>query len=64
MVRDYNQLFRYLYDNVDTFSNGFVSTIILIIAESQYKDSFVVDHEINAMAMFIQIIMEIDQRRK
>ena len=63
-VRDYNQLFRYLYDNVDTFSNGFVSTIILIIAESQYKDSFVVDHEINAMAMFIQIIMEIDQRRK
>jgi DNA polymerase III delta prime subunit len=63
-VRDFNQLFRYLYDNVDTFANGFVSTIILIIAESQYKDSFVVDHEINAMAMFIQIIMEIDQRRK
>jgi DNA polymerase III delta prime subunit len=62
-VRDFNQLFRYLYDNVDTFANGFVSTIILIIAESQYKDSFVVDHEINAMAMFIQIIMEIDQRR-
>jgi DNA polymerase III delta prime subunit len=62
-VRDFNQMFRYLYDNVDTFANGFVSTIILIIAESQYKDSFVVDHEINAMAMFIQIIMEIDQRR-
>ena len=63
-VRDFNQMFRYLYDNVDTFANGFVSTIILIIAEAQYKDSFVVDHEINAMAMFIQIIMEIDQRRK
>jgi DNA polymerase III delta prime subunit len=62
-VRDFNQMFRYLYDNVDTFANGFVSTIILIIAEAQYKDSFVVDHEINSMAMFIQIIMEIDQRR-
>jgi DNA polymerase III delta prime subunit len=62
-VRDFNQMFRYLYDNVDTFANGFVSTIILIIAEAQYKDSFIVDHEINAMAMFIQIIMEIDQRR-
>lgn len=62
-VRDFNQMFRYLYDNVDTFANGFVSTIILIIAEAQYKDSFVVDHEINTMAMFIQIIMEIDQRR-
>lgn len=63
-VRDFNQMFRHLYDNVDTYGNGFVSTIILIIAEAQYKDSFVVDHEINAMAMFIQIIMEIDQRRK
>lgn len=63
-VRDFNQMFRHLYDNVDTYANGFVSTIILIIAEAQYKDSFVVDHEINAMAMFIQIIMEIDQRRK
>ena len=63
-VRDFNQMFRYLYDNVDSFANGFVSTIILIIAEAQYKGSFVVDHEINAMAMFIQIIMEIDQRRK
>jgi DNA polymerase III delta prime subunit len=62
-VRDFNQMFRYLYDTVDTYANGFVSTIILIIAEAQYKDSFVVDHEINAMAMFIQIIMEIDQRR-
>ena len=57
-------MFRHLYDTVDTYANGFVSTIILIIAEAQYKDSFVVDHEINAMAMFIQIIMEIDQRRK
>ncbi len=63
-VRDFNHMFRYLYDNVDSFANGFVSTIILIIAEAQYKDSFVVDHEINAMAMFIQIIMEIEQRRK
>jgi len=35
----------------------------LILAESQYKDALVVDHEINAMAMFTQIIMEIDQRK-
>jgi DNA polymerase III delta prime subunit len=63
-ARDFNQLFRYLYDNVDSYASGFVSTIILIIAETQYKDSFVVDHEINAMSMFIQIIMEIEQRRK
>jgi len=62
-VRDYTPLFRYLYDNVDSYANGVVSSIILILAESQYKDALVVDHEINAMAMFTQIIMEIDQRK-
>ena len=62
-IRDYNPLFRYLYDNVEQYANGFVSTVIVIIAESQYKDAMVVDHEINAMSMFIQLIMEIDQRK-
>ena len=62
-IRDYNPLFRYLYDNIEEFANGVVSTAILIIAESQYKDAMVVDHEINAMSMFIQLIMEIDPRK-
>lgn len=62
-LRDYSQLYRYLYENVDEYASGFVSTVVLILAEAQYKDSFVVDHEINTMAMFVQIIMEIDQRR-
>ena len=62
-VRDYNPLFRYLYDNVEEYAGNFVSHIILILAESQYKDALVVDHEINAMAMFTQIIIEIDQRK-
>ena len=63
-VRDYVPMFRYLYDNVEEYANGFVSSAILIIADAQYKDAMVVDHEINAMAMFIQLIMEIDQRKK
>jgi DNA polymerase III delta prime subunit len=62
-IKDYSPLFRYLYDNVEDYAAGFVSTVILIIADAQYKDAFVVDHEINVMAMFIQIIMEIDQRK-
>jgi replication factor C small subunit len=62
-IRDYTPLFHYLYEHVEEYANGFVSTAILIIAESQYKDAMVVDHEINAMAMFIQLIMEIDQRK-
>lgn len=63
-VRDYVPMFRYLYDHVEEYANGFVSSAILIIADAQYKDAMVVDHEINAMAMFIQLIMEIDQRKK
>lgn len=59
-VRDFNQLFRYLYDNVDTYANGFVSTIILIIAESQYKDSFVVDHEINAWQCLFKLLWKLN----
>lgn len=39
-VRDFNQMFRYLYDNVDTYANGFVSTIILIIAELTIQRQF------------------------
>jgi DNA polymerase III delta prime subunit len=62
-IRDYNQLIRYLYDNVDSYANGFTSSVVIALAEAQYKDSLVVDHEINTMAMFIQIIMEIEQRR-
>lgn len=62
-IRDYNQLLRYMYDNVDSYANGFTSSVVIILAEAQYKDSLVVDHEINIMAMFIQIIMEIEQRR-
>lgn len=63
-IRDYVPMFRYLYDHVEEYANGFVSSAILIIADAQYKDAMVVDHEINAMAMFIQLIMEIDQRKK
>ena len=37
-VKDFNLLMRYLYENVETYANGFVSSIILILAEAQYKD--------------------------
>lgn len=58
-VKDYTPLYRHLYDNLNKFATGHIAQTILILAEAQYKDSFVVDHEINVMAMFIQIINEI-----
>lgn len=58
-VKDYTGLYKHLYDNLESFATGHIAGVILIIAESQYKDSFVVDKEINVMSMFIQIINEL-----
>jgi DNA polymerase III delta prime subunit len=58
-VKDYTALYKHLYDNLDTFAKGHIAGVILILAESQYKDSFVVDKEIAIMSMFIQIINEL-----
>jgi DNA polymerase III delta prime subunit len=58
-VKDYTGLYRSLYDNLESFATGHFAGMILIIAEAQYQDSFVVDKEINVMAMFVKIINEL-----
>lgn len=58
-VKDYTALYRFLYDNLDSFATGHVGPVILIIAEAQYQDSMVVDKEINVMSMFVKILNEI-----
>jgi len=58
-VRDFTPLYTFLYDNLDEFAHGHIAPCILIIAEAQYKDSSVVDKEINIMAMFVNILGEI-----
>lgn len=58
-VKDYSSLYRFLYDNLDTFATGHIAGVILILAEAQYQDSFCVDKEINVMSMFIKIINEL-----
>ena len=60
-VKDYTALYRFLYDNIDNFATGHIAGTILIIAEAQYQDSFVVDKEINVMSMFIKMINELYQ---
>jgi replication factor C small subunit len=58
-VKDFSSLYRFLYDNLDSFATGHLAGVILIIAEAQYKDSLVVDKEINVMSMFVQILNEL-----
>jgi len=56
-VRDYTKLYSTLYERVDEYAGNKVGTTIVNIAEAQYKDSLVVDKEINVMAMFVSILM-------
>tara|TARA_R110000803_G_scaffold198572_1_gene262356 strand:- start:977 stop:1897 length:921 start_codon:yes stop_codon:yes gene_type:complete len=58
-VKDFTPLYRGLYDEVDTYASGKVGQTILNIADGQYKDSMVVDKEINVMAMMLNILVTI-----
>ena len=55
-VKTFEDLYKYLYENIDEYGGAKISNCIVIIAEAQYQDSFVVDKEINIMAMFSKII--------
>ena len=55
-VSDYAELYRLLYDEVDTYSNGKVAECILAIAEGEFNDVNVVDKEICFMSTLIKIM--------
>ena len=56
-LRDFTPLYRSLYDGVDSYANSKVGQTILNIADGQYKDTMVVDKEINVMAMILNILI-------
>ena len=58
-VTDFAALFRLLYDEVDSYGSGKIADCILIIAKYELSDAQVVDKEINAMAMLIEILSTI-----
>lgn len=60
-VKDFTPLYRGLYDEIDTYASGKVGQTILNIADGQYKDSMVVDKEINVMAMMLNILMTLNK---
>lgn len=55
-IDDYSELFRLLYDEVDTYAPNAVPDVILKISEAQYRDAHAVDKEINFMALIINIL--------
>jgi replication factor C small subunit len=56
-VRTFDDMYRYLYDNIDEFApDGKQAAVILEIAKAMREDMQCVDKEINVMAMTIEII--------
>jgi len=55
-ITDYTDCFRLLYDEVDNYATGHVAEVILIIAKYEQSDAVVIDKEINAMAMLIELL--------
>jgi len=55
-VTDYNELYKLLYDEIETYSHGKEAECILAIAEGQYQDVQVVDKEINFMSTIVKLL--------
>ena len=54
-ISDYSDLYRLLYDEIETYGKGKESECILAIAEGQFQDVNVVDKEINFMSTIIKL---------
>ena len=55
-IRDFQDLFRLLFDKVTDYAPTKIPQSILAIAEGQYRDSFVIDKEINFVATLYNIL--------
>jgi len=50
-VSDFEDMFRYLYDNVEKYAPLSVGEVVIYIEEYQYHSNFRIDKEINTMAL-------------
>ena len=55
-VRDYAPLYRLCFDRIEDICPNNISAGILAVAEGQSSDALVMDHEINCMAMLINLL--------
>ena len=52
----FNDIYGFLYDNIDAYAAGNVASVILALAESQINEPAAVDKELHTMALFINIL--------
>ena len=55
-VNDFEEMYRYLYDEVNKYVPGNEGHISIILSEMQYQSNFRIDKEINLMSTISQIL--------
>jgi len=55
-LQDFTELYTYLFDNVDEYGKNKSTSIILLLAEGQYKESMVADKKIPFVSTIIKIV--------
>jgi len=55
-ANDFEDLFRFLFDNIDKYAPTSMGEVIIYIEEYQYHSNFRIDKEINAMALLSRIL--------
>ena len=62
-VNDFEELFRFLFDNVDKYAPTSIGEVIIHIEEYQYHANFRIDKEINILALISRILSLILSKR-
>ena len=55
-VQDFEELYRYLFDNASVYADGSEGMVAVYINEYSYQSNFRIDKEINAMALIAKLI--------
>ena len=55
-VQDFEELYRYLYDNASVYAPGSEGMVAVYVNEYSYQANFRIDKEINAMALIAKLI--------
>jgi replication factor C small subunit len=55
-VSDFEELYRYLYDNANVYASGREGMVAIYINEYSYQSNFRIDKEINCMALIQKLV--------
>ena len=55
-VSDFEELYRYLYDNAHVYASGREGMVAIYINEYSYQSNFRIDKEINCMGLIAKLI--------